>query len=131
MLLACHPWARPDSAASDITVLEVSEPVYQPVDGTRALAREEAMCKAWSLDKGQAASFLSLSKPLHEGELHDYAWLPCMIKGRVRAGGQVWDFEINAAGTSTLRSGNEARLLGCSQVACEPFVILMPDGLKQ
>lgn len=128
MLPGCHPQARPASAAPDITVLEISKPVYLPAQGSRALAGEQAMCSAWSLDAGEAASFLRLSKPLGEGELHDFDWLPCSIKGRVQAEGVVWDFEINAAGTSTWSSGDEVRLLGCSQAACEPFVILMPGS---
>jgi hypothetical protein len=89
------------------------------------------MCSAWSLDAAQASSLFRLSKPLREGELHDYGWLPCSIKGRVQAEGRTWDFEINAAGTSTWRNGGDARLLGCSQAACEPLVILMPEGLQE
>lgn len=85
------------------------------------------MCSAWSLDKAQAASFFGLSRELREGELHDFDWLPCAIKGRLRAQGRVWDFEINAAGTSTWRNGDQARMLGCAQAACEAFVLLMPD----
>ncbi|WP_369979877.1 hypothetical protein [Xanthomonas bundabergensis] len=86
------------------------------------------MCSAWSLDRTQAQSFFGLSRELREGELHDFDWLPCSIKGRVQAQGRVWEFEINAAGTSTWRNGDQARMLGCSQAACEPFVLLMPDG---
>lgn len=128
MLLACHPQARPDNAAPDISVLEVSGSVYAPAQGARAQAAEEAMCKAWSLDADQATAFFRLSKPLGEGELHDFAWLPCTIEGRVQASGRVWNFEINAAGTSIWRDGDEALLLGCAQAACEPFVVLMPDA---
>src|SRR5690606_17215425 len=126
MLQGCQQQVRPASAASDFSVLEIAKPVYSPAPGARASADEQAMCSAWSLDAGQAESFFRLSNPLGEGELHDYDWLPCSISGRVRAQGTVWDFEINAAGTSTWRNGDEARQLGCSQAACEPFVILMP-----
>jgi hypothetical protein len=127
MLLACHPQARPDSAASEVTVLEVSKPAYRPAKGAPTLADEATMCSAWSLDADQAAAFFRLSKPLGEGELHDYGWLPCTIEGRVQARGRIWSFEINAAGTSIWRDGDEALLLGCAQAACEPFVILMPE----
>lgn len=126
MLPGCQQQVRPASAASDLSVLEIAEAVYAPAQGTRASAGEEAMCSAWSLDAGQAESFFRLSNPLSEGELHDYDWLPCSISGRVRAQDALWDFEINAAGTSTWRNGDEVRQLGCSQAACEPFVILMP-----
>lgn len=128
MLPGCHPQVRPASSASDFTVLEIAKPVYLPAQGKRASADEQAMCSAWSLDADEAESFFRLSKPLVEGELHDFDWLPCSIRGRVRAEGVVWDFEINAAGTSTWNNGDEARLLGCSQAACEPFVILMPGS---
>jgi hypothetical protein len=129
MLLACHPQARPDSGASDLTVLEISKAIYAPAPGSARSAKEEAMCSAWSLDRTQAESFFGLSKELREGELHDYDWLPCSIKGRVQAKGRVWEFEINAAGTSIWRNGDQARMLGCSQAACEPLVVLMPEGL--
>jgi hypothetical protein len=86
------------------------------------------MCDAWTLDKRQAETFFGLSKVLGEGELHDYDWLPCSISGRLQAKGKIWDFEINAAGTSTWRNGGDAILMGCSQAACEPLVILMPDA---
>ncbi|WP_305806528.1 hypothetical protein [Stenotrophomonas sp. YIM B06876] len=80
------------------------------------------------MDKRQAASLLNLSRELQEGELHQFDWLPCSIKGRTQIQGTVWDFEINAAGTSILRSGERAQLMGCSQSACEPLVILMPEA---
>lgn len=127
MLLGCHPQARADSGAPDVTVLEISKAVYQPAQGAARLAKEEAMCSAWSLDKAQAEAFFGLSRELREGELHDFDWLPCAIKGRLRAQGRVWEFEINAAGTSTWRDGDQARMLGCAQAACAPFVVLMPD----
>lgn len=109
----------------------MSAPVYEPAAGARHAANEEAMCKAWTLDKAQAESFFRLSKPLREGERHDYDWLPCSIKGRLRANGRDWDFEINAAGTSTWIDGEQALSFGCSQAQCEPLVILMPDPAAQ
>ena len=129
LLLACQPHPRDpaDSARADLTVIDVSAPLYQPADGARYLANEAAMCKAWVLDKTQVESFFRLSKPLREGERHGYDWLPCSIKGRLRARGRDWDFEINAAGTSTWISGEEVASFGCSQAQCEPLVILMPD----
>jgi hypothetical protein len=102
--------------------------VYTPAETSQATPAEAAVCKAWTLDAGAATEFFQLSKPLREGELHNYDWLPCSIKGRVQAEGKLWDFEINAAGTSTWRSTNETRLLGCAKAACEPFVMLMPQG---
>lgn len=105
-------------------VLDVSAAEYKPRQGERTVAAEEAACKAWALDKQQAETFFRLSKPLKQGELHDYDWLPCVIKGHLTADGKPWAFEINAAGTSTWRSKDQARLLGCAQPSCASLVIM-------
>ncbi|UHQ22873.1 hypothetical protein LVB77_19850 [Lysobacter sp. 5GHs7-4] len=105
--------------------------MYQPAAGARHTASEATMCKAWVLDQAQAESFFRLSKPLREGERHDFDWLPCSIKGRLRESGREWAFEINAAGTSAWIDGEETRSFGCSQAQCEPLVILMPDPAAQ
>lgn len=134
-LAACQPSPRsdsgdaPDTTARGIAVLDVAPPVYQP-KAAEASDGEAAMCAQWSLDKSQAEAFFALSEPLAEGGLHDFGWLPCSISGRLQAGGREWTFEINAAGTSTWRSADETRLLGCAREACEPFVILMPEHLQ-
>jgi len=101
--------------------------VYRPAPGAPGTDSEASSCRSWSLDKSQVEAFFDLSQPLAEGELHRFSWLPCSISGRLEAEGREWDFEINAAGTSVWRSSDETRLLGCSQAACEAFVILMPD----
>jgi hypothetical protein len=120
--------AQADSAdVSGIVVLDVLPPLYQPARGGPGTTAEADACRAWSLDKLQAAAALRLSTELREGELNDFYWLPCWIKGRAQIQGKVWEFEINAAGTSIWRSGGETRLMGCSQAACEPLVILMPE----
>ena len=111
-------------------VLDISPARYRPANGARVSETEIAACRAWSLDARQAETFFALSGELQEGALHDYSWLPCSISGRLRSDGREWEFEINAAGTSTWRSGNEARLLGCNTAACEPFVVLMPDSTR-
>ena len=109
------------------TVLEISPATYQPREGASATAAEAGACRAWTLDRRQAEAFFGLSEQLPEGRLHDFDWLPCTIGGRLQAEGRAWAFEINAAGTSTWRSGDEVRLLGCSRAACAPYVLLMPD----
>jgi hypothetical protein len=40
----------------------------------------------------------------------------------------TWDFEINAAATGTWTSGDEIRIFGCSDPACEPLVLMMPEA---
>jgi hypothetical protein len=135
MLSACQSQVRSDSASTrvvgpppvGVTVREIAQSHYQPADGSDASETEAAACRAWSLDTLQAEAFFSLSEQLPEGGLHDFYWLPCSIKGRLQAEGREWAFEINAAGTSSWRSGEDVRLLGCSRSACEPFVILMPE----
>lgn len=124
MLLACHPQDRRADGPGALRVLDVAAAQYSPRQGERAIPAEEATCKAWRLDKDQAETFFRLSKPLQEGELHDYDWLPCSIKGHLIADGGPWEFEINAAGTSTWRGKDQARLLGCGQPACAPLVIM-------
>lgn len=116
-----------NSSADAIEVLEVAAARYHPTPSTTANAAEAAECRAWALDARQAAAFLRLSRPLAEGELHEFAWLPCSVGGRLRTEGREWAFEINAAGTSIWRSGDEARLLGCDRAECAAYVILMPE----
>lgn len=108
-------------------MLEIAKSVYQPAPGARALEWEERECKAWSLDARQARELFRLSQVLPEGKLHDFDWLPCSIKGRVRAQGRVWEFEINAAATSIWKSGDQSQLMGCEQAACKPLVLMMPE----
>ena len=109
-------------------VLDVSAAEYQPAQGARASISEQATCNAWSLGRQQAARVLRLSTELGEGELHGFDWLPCSIKGQASVHGTTWQFEINAAGTSTWRNGERTRLMGCSQPACEPLLILTPHS---
>ena len=134
MLGACQPQARSDSgnprahaSPTDIKVLQVAPARYQPTATSRASPAEADACTAWSLDHQQAEAFFDLSEQLQEGRLHDFDWLPCSISGRLQAEGREWAFEINGAGTSTWRSGDDVRLLGCARSECEPLVILMPD----
>lgn len=133
LLAACQSPTSGDRRATSnpptdaFEVLEVAAARYHPTPSTTANAAEGAECKAWALDARQAAAFFRLSRPLGEGELHDFAWLPCSIDGRLRMEGREWAFEINAAGTSIWRSGDEARLLGCDRAECEAYVILMPE----
>jgi len=115
------------NADASITVLDVSPSLYRPASGSPSVASDAEACKAWSLDKQKVASLWRLSDELREGELHDYYWLPCSIKGHAQFQGATWAFEINAAGTSTWRSGDVTRLMGCSKIACESLIILMPD----
>lgn len=109
-------------------VLDVRAAEYHPAPGAHASSAEEAICLSWSLDKQQAGRFLTLSTELGEGELHRFDWLPCSIKGRASVQGAMFEFEINAAGTSTWRNGETTRLMGCSLAECGSLLILVPGG---
>jgi hypothetical protein len=80
------------------------------------------------LSKAQAESFFKLSKTLPDGAGHEYDVLPCTIKGRLRAEGREWEFEINAGARSTWRDKDDIRKFGCADKACEPLVLSMPLG---
>lgn len=134
VLASCQPHSRSDSGAANVPhsehlveVVEIGAARYEPRGSAPASTTEAASCAAWSLDKRQAERFLALSHVLPEGALHGFSWLPCTIPGRVRWDNREWQVEINAAATSIWRSGDEVRLMGCSDIRCEPFVILMPD----
>ncbi|MDH5833412.1 hypothetical protein [Luteimonas kalidii] len=103
---------------------------YRPTGAAPAAPDEAALCQGWALDAHQLEVFFALSRPLAEGELHDFDWLPCSIRGRLRAEGREWTFEVNAAATSIWRSGDETRLLGCDRRECETYVLLMPERTR-
>ncbi|MGO1068645.1 hypothetical protein [Lysobacter sp. CA199] len=85
-------------------------------------------CQAWSLKPDQAARYFRHAQEYPDGTGDRFYWLPCSIKGRLLAAGREWEFEINAAATATWRSGDTLRRWGCSDRACRPLVLLMPDG---
>lgn len=135
LLAACQSSApgneriAPAMSATSIEVIELVPSRYDPPGESHPRAGEAATCRAWTLDAREAAEFFRLSRPLAEGELHDFDWLPCSISGRLRAEGREWTFEINAGATSIWRGDGETRLLGCDRDGCGQYVILAPtDG---
>lgn len=132
-ILACSnppaPRAEKSRAADALAVLEISGPVYDPSGARGDGPRLEAECKRWSLTREQAGTFFRLSQPITgEQKHHEFYHLPCSIKGQLQSDGHTWDFEINAAATATWISSNEIRTLGCSDPACEPLVLMMPEA---
>ncbi|WP_242104107.1 MULTISPECIES: hypothetical protein [unclassified Lysobacter] len=132
-ILACSnppaPRAETPLAGGAPEILEISAPVYDPTGARGDGPRLEAECKRWSLTREQAGTFFRLSQPITgEQKHHEFYYLPCSIRGRLRSDGHSWDFEINAAATATWSSGNEVRTFGCSDPACEPLVLMMPEA---
>jgi hypothetical protein len=87
-----------------------------------------ASCRAWVLDRHQVARFFAASREYPDGFGDAFYSLPCTISGELRAEGRIWTYEINAAATATWTSGKTLRRFGCAETACEPLVLLMPDG---
>lgn len=118
------PPASPQAGA--IEVLQVEAAVFHDPAGRDAAL--QPACRDWRLSKRQVAAFFAAGHALREGEYHDFYWLPCTIGGRLRADGREWTFSINAAATAVWRDGDAVREWGCDAPACEPLVLLMPDG---
>ncbi|WP_141233403.1 hypothetical protein ABU614_06275 [Lysobacter firmicutimachus] len=123
---ACAHAPPPATGRGVIDVLQVEAAVFDDPAGRDAALRPA--CRAWRLSEGQIAAFFAASRELREGGRHDFYWLPCTIGGRLRADGREWSFSINAAATATWRDGDTVREWGCDAAACEPLVLLMPDG---
>lgn len=107
------------------SVLRVDPARLDDPQGREPALREA--CAAWRLDQRQVAAFFAAGREYPDGTHDAFYWLPCSIKGRLRAQGREWDFEINAAATATWTDGDEVRRWGCTAKACEPLVLLMPD----
>lgn len=134
-MLACSSLqstrAEPAREAA-FSVLEVSPSVYDPTGVAGDGPALQGQCARWSLTREQAETFIRLSKPIGGEKQHStfYA-LPCHIDGRAQGDNRIWQLRINAAATATLTSNGETRVLGCSDPACEPLVLMMPEGSGQ
>ncbi|WNG27871.1 hypothetical protein F0U62_30565 [Cystobacter fuscus] len=96
-------------------------------------SKDEALlaeCAKWKLTKEQALRFFQISTSYEENPYSEFYQLPCSIEGVVEAEGKTWEFTINAGATAVLKSGKEVRYFGCSAPACEPLVLMMPDGME-
>lgn len=137
-LLACSGPIRTDpmpstpAAITSIGAIRVTNIQPAQSQDAQSPAPEQASlvraCKAWRLSAADATRFFTLAREYPDGLGDGYYWLPCSIKGRLLADGRAWDFEINAAATATWRDGETTRRWGCSDRACAPMALLMPDG---
>jgi len=123
-LLAACAHAPPGGEAA-IAVLRVDAARFDDPQGREPALRDA--CAAWRLSERQVAAFFAAGREYPDGTHDAFYWLPCSIKGRLRAQGREWDFEINAAATATWSDGATVRRWGCTAKACEPLVLLMPD----
>lgn len=136
LLAGCSsPLARPAdpllgqtaSAGSNVVVQSVGPASYKPAPGSTPDAALEASCKAWKLDAAGVARFFAASREYPDGTHDAFYWLPCTISGTLQAQGKTWHYQINAAATATWTSGETTRTYGCTDAACTPLVLLMPD----
>lgn len=134
LLAGCQSSGRSDNGGHHVPndrhrveILDIGPATYAPREGMPVSATEAAACAAWTLDTEQSGTLLSLSRTLPEDALHEFSWLPCTISGRARWNGREWQVVINAAGTSIWRNDGNIHLRGCSDLRCEPFVLLMPE----
>jgi hypothetical protein len=127
LLAACAH--TPPGGDAALTVLRVDAARFDDPQGREPALREA--CAAWRLSERQVAAFFAAGREYPDGTHDAFYWLPCSIKGRLRAQGREWDFEINAAATATWTDGADQRRWGCTAKACEPLVLLMPDEHAQ
>lgn len=122
-LAACA--SSPARDPNALTVLRVDAARYDDPQGREPALREA--CAAWRLNPRQVAAFFAAGREYPDGTHDAFYWLPCSIKGRLRAQEREWEFEINAAATATWTDGDTVRRWGCTAKACEPLVLLPPD----
>ncbi|WCE05904.1 hypothetical protein [Pseudoxanthomonas sp. JBR18] len=108
-------------------VRSVGAPVYAPEPGRAADAGLQRACQAWTLDRDDVARFFAASREYSDGTQGAFYALPCTISGQLTADGQIGNYRINAAATATWIHGERVRTFGCSDRACAPLVLLMPD----
>ena len=111
-----------------MSILRIAKPAYDPTGERGDGPALRTQCEAWVIDKQQAEAFFRHARRIKSTASHDYYHLPCSATGELAAEGKVWAFEINAAATATWKNGDEIRSFGCSDPACEPLVLMMPDS---
>jgi hypothetical protein len=111
-------------------VKEVRPSKFQASEGGGKDEALVAECAKWKLTKQQAQRFFQISTSYKDSPYSEFYQLPCSIEGVVEAEGKTWEFTINAGATAVWRKGKDVRYFGCSAPACEPLVLMMPDGME-
>jgi len=128
-MAACTSVPR-NAAKPPLDVKRVSASKFKPEEASGEVAALAEACANWQLTKEQVQHFFQLSKAYKESPYSEFYQLPCSIEGVVEADGRTWEFTINAGATAVWWNGEEVRYFGCSAPACEPLVLLMPDGMN-
>jgi hypothetical protein len=126
------PVAQESSAATKppFIVKEVSSSKFRAIEGGSTDEALVAECAKWKLTRDQVQRFFQISTSYKDSPYSEFYQLPCSIDGVVEAEGQTWEFTINAGATAVWKRGKEVRYFGCSAPACEPLVLMMPDGME-
>jgi hypothetical protein len=125
LLLGCA-CASNRAVPADLQVLASTPPRLLEASGSAGLGFAEA-CTGWALDTSQATQFFMLATEVEPESQHRFDYLPCEIAGELMADGQRWHYRINAAGTAHwLRDGGN-RYFACTQPACEPLLLMLPE----
>jgi hypothetical protein len=128
-MVACNPSPRND-AKPPLEIKKIGASKFKSEESSGKDDALAAECAKWQLTKEQVQQFFQISKIYKESPYSEFYQLPCSIDGVVEADGRAWEFTINAGATAVWRSGEEVRYFGCSAPACEPLVLMMPDGMN-
>lgn len=131
---SCKPTSetkeRSTEVKSHFAIKDVKPSKFKASEGSSKDEALVAECAKWKLTKEQVQRFFQISTSYEENPYSEFYQLPCSIEGVVEAEGKTWEFTINAGATAVLKSGKEVRYFGCSAPACEPLVLMMPDGME-
>ena len=111
---------------ADLQVLASTPPRVLEPSASAGLGFAEA-CTGWALDTSQATQFFSLATEVAQEDQHRFDYLPCEIAGELMLDGQRWHYRINAAGTARWLRDSGSRYFACTQPACEPLLLMLPE----
>ncbi|MDP4008035.1 MAG: hypothetical protein Q8P68_02475 [Candidatus Peregrinibacteria bacterium] len=89
-------------------------------------------CMNWQLSKEDVKEIFNNARQISEMEkTRSYYSIPCEISGGLERDGVPFSFEINGGATIMLISQNKTHTYyGCSAILCEPYFLIMPDGMS-
>ncbi len=89
-------------------------------------------CMNWQLSKDDVKEIFNNAHQISETEkTRSYYSTPCEIWGTLEKDSIPFSFEINGGATITLISQDKTYAhYGCSATPCEPYFLIMPDGMS-